>query len=54
MGMETEVEALQGLTDSPDVVEALVDCDVIFGCVDFRLWQIPFGLPGECVLDPIL
>ena len=33
-GMTTKVEAIRGLTDSPDVVRALVDCDVIFGCVD--------------------
>lgn len=34
IGMETNVEAYRSLTDSPDVVAALVDCDVIFGCVD--------------------
>ena len=34
IGMGTKVEAIQKLTDSPDVVSALVDCDVIFGCVD--------------------
>ncbi len=34
IGMETKVEAYQGLTDSKKVVKALVDCDVIFGCVD--------------------
>ena len=34
IGMETKVEAIRGLTDSPDVIRALVDCDVIFGCMD--------------------
>ena len=34
MGMGTRVEPYQSLSDSPDVVRALVDCDVIFGCVD--------------------
>ena len=33
-GMDTRVEAVQGLTDSATAVRALVDCDVIFGCVD--------------------
>ena len=32
--MKIKVDAYQGLTDSKKVVEALVDCDVIFGCVD--------------------
>lgn len=34
IGMNAKVEAIQGLTDSPAVLKALVDCDVIFGCVD--------------------
>lgn len=34
MGMKTRVAAFQQLTDSREVVNALVDCDVIFGCVD--------------------
>ena len=34
IGMKTRVDAYKGLTDSRKVVEALVDCDVIFGCVD--------------------
>ena len=34
MGMGTRVESYQSLSDSPDVVRALVDCDVIFGCMD--------------------
>ena len=33
-GLETKVEAYEALTDSPEVVSALVDCDVLFGCVD--------------------
>ena len=34
IGMKTDVDSYQALTDSPEVVAALVDCDVIFGCVD--------------------
>ena len=34
MGTEVRVETCQADTTDPDVVEALVDCDVIFGCVD--------------------
>lgn len=33
-GLETRVDAYEALTDSPEVVSALVDCDVLFGCVD--------------------
>ena len=34
MGMGTKVQIHQDFTDSADVVAALVDCDVLFGCVD--------------------
>ena len=33
-GMDVRVEAVRGLTDRGEAVRALVDCDVIFGCVD--------------------
>ncbi len=33
-GLETGVEKHQAQTDSKRVVSALIDCDVIFGCVD--------------------
>ncbi len=33
-GLETKVDAYDALTDSPEVVSALVDCDMLFGCVD--------------------
>ncbi len=52
MGMETEVEALQGLTDSPDVVEALVDCDVIFGCVDSAFGRYHLDCLASAYLIP--
>ena len=34
IGLGTVVHALNGATDTAAVVKALVDCDVIFGCVD--------------------
>ena len=34
VGLGTKVDAFCELTDSPSVVAALVDCDVIFGCMD--------------------
>lgn len=52
MGMETKVEALQGLTDSPDVVEALVDCDVIFGCVDSAFGRYHLDCLASAYLIP--
>ncbi len=33
-GLGTQIDAYDALTDSPEVVSALVDCDVLFGCVD--------------------
>lgn len=52
MGMGTEVKALQGLTDSPDVVEALVDCDVIFGCVDSAFGRYHLDCLASAYLIP--
>ena len=34
LGLATTVNTYEKVTDSPEVVCALVDCDVIFGCVD--------------------
>lgn len=34
IGLGTVVHAFEGVTDSAAIVNALVDCDVIFGCVD--------------------
>ena len=34
MGMKVRVDAYQSHTTDKEVVEALTDCDVIFGCVD--------------------
>lgn len=34
MGLGTQLDAYDALTDSPEVVSALIDCDVLFGCVD--------------------
>ena len=33
-GLGTRIDAYEALTDSPEVVSALVDCDLLFGCVD--------------------
>ena len=34
MGTGTQVEALQAHTHDPQIAEALIGCDVLFGCVD--------------------
>ena len=34
MGLDTSVDAYRRLTDSREAVAALIDCDVVFGCVD--------------------
>ncbi len=33
-GLGTQIDAYDALTDSPEVVSALIDCDILFGCVD--------------------
>ena len=52
IGMETNVEAYRGLTDSPDVVAALVDCDVIFGCVDSAFGRYHLDCLASAYLIP--
>lgn len=52
IGMETHIEAYQGLTDSPDVVAALVDCDVIFGCVDSAFGRYHLDCLASAYLIP--
>lgn len=52
IGMETNVEAYQSLTDSPEVVEALVDCDVIFGCVDSAFGRYHLDCLASAYLIP--
>ena len=52
IGMGTKVDACQGLTDSPDVVAALVDCDVIFGCVDSAFGRYHLDCLASAYLIP--
>ncbi len=52
IGMETKVDAYQGLTDSPDVVAALIDCDVIFGCVDSAFGRYHLDCLASAYLIP--
>lgn len=52
IGLGTKVDAYQGLTDSPDVVAALVDCDVIFGCVDSAFGRYHLDCLASAYLIP--
>ena len=52
IGMGTKVDAYQELTDSPDVVAALVDCDVIFGCVDSAFGRYHLDCLASAYLIP--
>ena len=52
IGMETNVEACLGLTDSPEVVAALVDCDVFFGCVDSAFGRYHLDCLASAYLIP--
>ena len=36
-GLDTEVMIYQAQSNSPDAVTALIDCDIVFGCVDSAL-----------------
>ena len=52
IGMGTKVDASQELTDSPDVVAALVDCDVVFGCVDSAFGRYHLDCLASAYLIP--
>ena len=52
IGMNTKVESVQGLTDLPEVVQALVDCDVIFGCVDSAFGRYHLDCLASAYLIP--
>ncbi len=52
IGIKTKVDAYQGLTDSKRVVEALVDCDVIFGCVDSAFGRYHLDCLASAYLIP--
>lgn len=52
IGMGTEVEYHQDLTDSPDVVAALIDCDVIFGCMDSAFGRYHLDCLASAYLIP--
>lgn len=52
IGMKTRIEAYQELTDSKRVVEALVDCDVIFGCVDSAFGRYHLDCLASAYLIP--
>ena len=52
IGMGTNVDAYQALTDSPDVVAALIDCDVIFGCVDSAFGRYHLDCLASAYLIP--
>ncbi len=52
IGMNAKVEAVQGLTDSQEVVRALVDCEVIFGCVDSAFGRYHLDCLASAYLIP--
>ncbi len=52
IGMGTNVDTYQALTDSPDVVAALIDCDVIFGCVDSAFGRYHLDCLASAYLIP--
>ena len=52
MGLDTEIHAYRELTDSPDVVEALADCDALFGCVDSAFGRYHLDCLASAYLIP--
>lgn len=51
-GLDTRVEAYRGVTDSPEVVSALIDCDAIFGCVDSAFGRYHLDCLASAYLIP--
>lgn len=52
MGMGTKVQVHQDYTDSADVVAALVDCDILFGCVDSAFGRYHLDCLASAYLIP--
>ena len=52
MGTGCRVECLQAQTDSAEVLAALVDCDVIFGCVDTAFGRYHLDCLASANLTP--
>lgn len=52
IGLGTVVHALEGVTDSAAIVNALVDCDVIFGCVDTAFGRYHLDCIASAYLIP--
>ena len=52
IGLGTVVHACEGLTDSAAIVRALIDCDVIFGCVDTAFGRYHLDCIASAYLIP--
>lgn len=51
-GLGTKVDAHDALSDSPDAVAALIDCDVLFGCVDSAFGRYHLDCLASAYLIP--
>ena len=51
-GLGTKVETYKMLTDSPQAVAALIDCDVVFGCVDSAFGRYHLDCLASAYLIP--
>ena len=51
-GLETKIDVHDALTDSADVVSSLVDCDVLFGCVDSAFGRYHLECMASAYLIP--
>jgi len=52
IGLGTNIDTYCGLTDSSEVVDALIDCDVIFGCVDSAFGRYHLDCLASAYLIP--
>ncbi|MCY4152947.1 MAG: ThiF family adenylyltransferase [Aestuariivita sp.] len=52
LGLGTKVDIYKTLTDSPQAAAALVDCDVIFGCVDSAFGRYHLDCLASAYLIP--
>ena len=52
MGLGTKVFPFKNDTSSPDVVAALIDCDVLFGCVDSAIGRYHLDCIASAYLIP--
>lgn len=54
MGLDVEIQSMNGWVDSPHIREALKSCDVIFGCTDDHAGRLYLNRVAHFYLIPVI